>query len=60
MPMSLASRTGIFFPDELDSMRIELDARSVPGETQAEREDRAAAIIAQRRAKQGEKDAPQR
>jgi hypothetical protein len=60
MTMSLANRVGIFFPDELDAMRVELDAGDVPGETPTDREDRAAAIIAKRKEKKSEAELPQR
>ncbi|MBX3532690.1 MAG: hypothetical protein KF849_18995 [Rhizobiaceae bacterium] len=57
--MSLASRIGIFLPDEIEAMRLEFDAGNVQNETAAQREDRAAAIIARFQARKTEVKPPQ-
>lgn len=46
MPMSMSSHIGIFQPDEIEAMRLEFAASSSPDESQVQREERAAEIIA--------------
>ena len=59
MPMSLAGRLGIFLPDEIEAMRLELEAGNVIDETAEQREDRATAIIARYRTTKSEIEPPQ-
>ena len=59
MPMSQASRVGIFLPDEIEAMRREFDEGAVPNETPLDREHRAAALIARHQARKSQEQPPQ-
>jgi hypothetical protein len=46
MNNNLTNRVGIFFPEEVEAMRLEFDAEAAASETVEQRERRASAIIA--------------
>jgi hypothetical protein len=59
MTSSLTNRVGIFFPEEVEAMRLEFDAETAQSETPEQREQRASAIIARHQIRKTDSEPPQ-